>query len=124
MDELITLLPPTQQRLASQRFKGGVEHPHVGRSVAHLRLAVAGTSFRKVLRALKGQRLGCFCGEGDRCHAAVLAELAELAEVAEVAKKAEVISTSEEASHEAASPAHAGQARKRKCSDDNPSPCQ
>ena len=33
------------------------------------------------LPRLKGQRLGCWCPEGEPCHARVLAELADAAEV-------------------------------------------
>ncbi|MFF3061575.1 DUF4326 domain-containing protein [Streptomyces sp. NPDC057909] len=33
------------------------------------------------LSKLKGQRLGCWCPEGDPCHARVLAELADGAQL-------------------------------------------
>ena len=62
--------------LALRRWRaGGDEREDQGRSVAHLRLNIAGTAFRSELLQLRGRRLGCFCSEESECHAGVLAEL-------------------------------------------------
>ena len=100
MEELLALLPPTQRRLAGQRFAGGEEHANVGKSIAHLQLSVHGLPFREALCDLKGKKLGCFCGEDEPCHADILSELAE--------------AMSNEAPCKAESTVHEQQNRKRK----------
>ncbi len=77
VDEVIALLPASQRVLAMRRFAKGVEHAEVGKSLAHLKLGVVGASFRAQLKDLRGKRLGCFCAEGDPCHAKVLGEVAD-----------------------------------------------
>ena len=73
---VIRMLPPREQELALRRWgSGSHEREAHGRSIAHLRLGVVGAAFRKELLALRGRRLGCFCEEGDECHAGVLAEI-------------------------------------------------
>eukprot|EP00929_Paragymnodinium_shiwhaense_P016112 TRINITY_DN124301_c0_g1_i1.p1 TRINITY_DN124301_c0_g1~~TRINITY_DN124301_c0_g1_i1.p1 ORF type:complete len:254 (+),score=20.81 TRINITY_DN124301_c0_g1_i1:112-762(+) len=77
-ESLIALLPEPQGDLARRRFRdGGPERPDVGKSVAHLQLAVVGEPFRQSLLRLRGKRLGCFCDESEECHAKILSRLIE-----------------------------------------------
>lgn len=77
VEEVISLLPPSQQVLAERRYTAGATNEKVGKSLTHLQLETVGDAFREKLRLLHGRKLGCFCDTESPCHAKVLCKLAE-----------------------------------------------